>query len=100
VHRDLGLTRARTVTVGLAGVTVVGVVALAGLARHDTDTGTQAATSNSTDSSNSTGSTSDSTGSNSSSTSTDDGSSNTFPNLGGHTDSGGSGGGAATSGGS
>ncbi len=94
MHRDLGLTRARKVTVGLAGVTVIGVVAVAGLARHDTDTGTQAATSNSTDS------TSDSTSSNSSSTSTDDGSSNTFPNLGGHTDSGSSGGGAATSGGS
>ena len=94
MHRDLGLTRARTVTVGLAGVTLVGVVTVAGLARHDTDTGTQVATSNSS------GSGADSTGSNSSSTSTDDGSSNTFPNLGGHTDSGGSGGAAATSGGS
>jgi hypothetical protein len=96
VNRDLGLTRARTVTIGLAGVTLVGVVTVAGLARHDTDTGTQAATSNST------GSSSASTGSNSGSTSTDDGSSNTFPNLGGHADSGGSGGsgGAATSGGS
>lgn len=94
MHRDLGLTRAKTVTVGLAGVTLVGVVTVAGLARHDTDMGTQVATSNSTDS------TSDSTGSNSSSTSTNDGSSNTFPNLSGHTDSGGSGGGAATSGGS
>jgi hypothetical protein len=94
VHRDLGLTRAKTVTVGLAGVTLVGVVTVAGLARHDTDTGTQGSTSSST------GSSSEETGSNSSSTSTDDGSSNTFPNLGGHTDSGGSGGGAATSGGS
>lgn len=93
MHRDLGLTRATTVTVGLAGVTVVGAVAVAGLARHDTDTGTQTGTSNST-------STSDSTGSNSTSNSTDDGSSTTFPNLGGHTGSGNSGGGAATSGGS
>ena len=96
MSRDLGLTRARTVTVGLAGVTLVGVVTVAGLARHDTDTGTQGATSTST------GSTSENTGSNSSSTSTDDGSSNTFPNLDGHSDSGGQSGagGAATSGGS
>ena len=96
MNRDLGLTRARTVTVGLAGVTLIGVVTVAGLARHDTDTGTQGGDVQldrlqlRLD------------GLEFESTSTDDGSSNTFPNLGGHTDSGGQGGsgGAATSGGS
>jgi hypothetical protein len=91
VHRDLGLTRAKTVTVGLAGVTLVGVVAVAALARHDTDSGTPTTTSNSSDTTDS------NTNSSSNSSSTDDGSAKTFPNLGGHSDPGGA---AATSGGS
>lgn len=86
MQRDVGLRRATTVSIGVAGVSLAGVVAVAALARHDTNAGTQ----------NPTSTTSDSDATSNTGTSSTDSGSGTFPNLG----HGFGGGGAATSGGS
>lgn len=97
MNRDQGLRRVTTVTAGMAGVSIVGVViAATAAAHHTTASSTSTSTSTSTTTSNSTTGSDSTSGSDDSSTTNSGSSDSTYPGLsqgngqGGHATSGGS----------